>query len=46
VQGAALDVVFQPIEKPLSVNGVVTGLQHRVSNGVIYLIDSVLMPPA
>jgi uncharacterized surface protein with fasciclin (FAS1) repeats len=28
------------------VNGVVTGLQHRVSNGVIYLIDSVLLPPS
>lgn len=45
VQGSSLETVFQPVEKPLSVNEIPTGLQHRVSNGVIYLIDSVLLPP-
>ncbi len=46
VQGGELAVAFDPAATPLSVNGIVTGLQHRVSNGVIYLIDSVLLPPA
>lgn len=44
VQGGALEVAFQPIEQPLAVNGITTGLQHRTSNGIIYLIDSVLLP--
>lgn len=42
LQGSNLDVVFQPIAQPLSVNGIVTGLQHRTSNGIIYLINTVL----
>lgn len=44
VQGESLDVMFQPVEIPLSVNGNPTGLQHRVGNGVIYLINTVLLP--
>ena len=45
VQGASFETVFQPVEVPLTVNGVPTGLQHRTANGVIYLINSVLFPP-
>jgi uncharacterized surface protein with fasciclin (FAS1) repeats len=44
VQGGTLEVAFQPIEQPLAVNGITTGLQHRTRNGIIYLIDSVLLP--
>lgn len=44
MQGSPLNVSFQPIAIPLNVNGVPTGLQHRTSNGIIYLIESVLTP--
>ncbi len=46
LQGSNLEVVFQPVEQPLTVNGVATGLQHRTANGVIYLVNTVLMPAA
>lgn len=45
LQGSPLTLVHTPGES-LTVNGVPTGLQHRMNNGVIYLIDTVLLPPA
>jgi uncharacterized surface protein with fasciclin (FAS1) repeats len=44
LSGATLTTVFTPGES-LTVNGLKVGLQHRVSNGIIYLLDEVMLPP-
>lgn len=33
VQGASLNIVFEPVEQPLTVNGIPRGLQYCVGNG-------------
>ncbi len=45
LQGSTLATSMIPGET-FMVNGVEIGLQHRTSNGVIYLIDTVLLPPS
>jgi uncharacterized surface protein with fasciclin (FAS1) repeats len=45
LSGEGLTVTYDPGVTPIRANFIDTTLQHRTANGVIYLIDTILVPP-